>query len=89
MADKLFSEDKRFMTDNPCEEIPAGDTVSIENSQSSGLQISVRCDSGSRFDIELSPGQILGFSAGDEGAKIFLHEGDPASLLIIKPETAA
>lgn len=77
MSDKLF------------EEIPAGDVVSIEHSQSTGIHISVHCDGGSRFDIELAPGQVLGFTAGDEGAKIFLHDGDPSALLIIKPETAA
>lgn len=71
------------------DEIPAGENVSIENSLSSGLEISLVCDSGSQFDIELLPGQSLGFSGGKVAAKIFLHKGDPAGLLIIKPETAS
>jgi hypothetical protein len=76
MAPKLFAE------------IPAGETVSIENSQSAELQISLLCNSGSQFAIELLPGQIMGFSADGTGAKLFLHEGDPKGLVIVSPESA-
>lgn len=70
------------------DEIPGGETVSIENSKDVGLQIRLVCNSGSEFNFELLPEQALGFTADREGAKIFLVEGDPKSLLIIKPETA-
>jgi hypothetical protein len=68
------------------EKISAGEQASIENTQSASLTISVISDSGCQVEIELMPGQVLGFSAGDADAKIVLHHGDPAGLLIIKPE---
>jgi hypothetical protein len=76
------------MTRTLFDEIPAGETVSIENSKDAGLKLRLVCNSGSEFNFELLPGQALGFTADREGAKIFLVEGDPKSLLIIKPETA-
>lgn len=71
------------------DEIHAGDTVSIENSDKSELQISLICQSGCQFDFELLPGQSMGFSAGAVGAKIVLRKGNPSGLLLIKPETAS
>ncbi len=77
------------MTHHLFDEIHAGDTVSIENSDKSELQISVICHSGCQFDFELLPGQSLGFSADGMGAKVVLRKGNPAGLLMIKPETAS
>ena len=71
------------------ETISAGETASIENIHSEKLSISLICISGCRVDIELAPGQVLGFSAGSSDAKVVLHHGDPANLLIIKPESAS
>lgn len=71
------------------DEIPGGERVSILNSQTMGIQISLVSNSGSQFDLELLPGQSLGFSADQMGAKILLNRGDPAGLLIIKPESAS
>lgn len=76
------------MTRTLFDEIPGGETVSIENSKEAGLKLRLVCNSGSEFNFELLPGQALGFSADEEGAKIFLQKGDPEGLLIIKPETA-
>ena len=71
------------------DEIPGGERVSIENCQSTGIQISVICNSGCQFDLELLPGQSLGFSADQMGARILLNKGDPEGLLIIQPESAS
>ena len=68
------------------EKISAGEQATIENTQSASLTISVISDSGCQVELELLPGQVLAFSAGDADAKIVLHQGDPAGLLIIKPE---
>jgi hypothetical protein len=68
------------------EKISAGEQASIENTHSTALALSVISDNGCQVEIELMPGQVLGFSAGDTDAKIVLHHGDPAGLLIIKPE---
>lgn len=76
------------MTHDLFDEIQAGDTVSIENTDKSGLHISLICNGGSHLEIELLPGQSLGFSAGATGAKVVLHKGNPEGLLVIKPETA-
>lgn len=71
------------------ETISAGDTASIENTHSEALSISIICNNDCRVDIELAPGQALGFSTGSSDAKVVLHHGDPANLLIIKPESAS
>ena len=69
--------------------IKSGQTASIENTHSEELSISLICINGCRVDIELAPGQVLEFSAGSSDAKVVLHHGDPANLLIIKPESAS
>ena len=71
------------------ETIGAGDTASIENTHSEALSISIICSNDCRVDIELAPGQVLGISSGSSDAKVVLHHGDPANLLIIKPESAS
>lgn len=71
------------------ETISAGDTASIENTHSEKLSISIICSKYCRMDIELAPGQVLGFTAGDSDAEVVLHQGDPANLLIIKPDSAS
>jgi hypothetical protein len=71
------------------EPILAGELASIENTLSSPLSISLVCDNGSHVDLELLPGQVLGFCAGDANAKLVLHEGDAAGLRVIKPESAS
>lgn len=69
--------------------ISAGDTASIENTHSEASAISLVCSSCCRVDMELAPGQVLEFTAGSSDAKVVLHHGDPANLLIIKPESAS
>lgn len=69
--------------------ISAGETAGIENTHTEKLSISLICDNDCRVSVELMPGQILEFSAGSSNAKVVLHHGDPAKLLIIKPESAS
>ncbi|MFC6673857.1 hypothetical protein [Marinobacterium aestuariivivens] len=69
--------------------IGAGEMASIENTHSEELSISLICSDGCQLDFELAPGQILELSAGRLDAKVVLHHGDPANLLIIKPESAS
>jgi len=71
------------------ETISAGDTASIENTHSAALSISIICSNDCEVDIELAPGQALGLTTGSSDAKVVLHHGDPANLLIIKPESAS
>ena len=71
------------------ETISAGDTASIEKIHSEELSISLICNDDCRVDIELAPGQVLQITAGSSDAKLVLHHGDPANLLIIKPESAS
>lgn len=74
---------------NSVEKVAAGEKASIENVQATALAISLISDSGCNFEIELMPGQVLGFEAGTSDAQVVLHHGDPAGLLIIKPELAS
>lgn len=69
--------------------ISAGDTASIENTHLDAIAISLVCSSCCQVDMELAPGQVLEFTAGSSDAKVVLHHGDPANLLIIKPESAS
>lgn len=71
------------------EKVAAGEKASIENTQSTALSISLISDSGCNFDIELMPGQVIAFGAGNSDAQVILHQGNPAALLIIKPELAS
>lgn len=66
----------------------AGEKISIENTQSSPLAISVECANGCQIALDLLPGQSLGFSPGEADATLTLRDGDPAGLLLIRPETA-
>ena len=71
------------------ETIGAGEVANIENTHSEKLSISLHGGKGCRVSIELAPGQVVEFCAGDSEAKVVLHHGDPANLLIIKPESAS
>lgn len=71
------------------ERIGAGESASIENTHTAKLSISLFCGDACRVDIDLGPGQVLEFTAGNSDAKVVLHHGDPANLLIIKPESAS
>lgn len=71
------------------EQFSAGESASIENTHSENLSISLHCGKECRVDIELAPGQVVEFNAGNSEAKVVLHHGDPARLLIIKPESAS
>ena len=71
------------------ETISAGEVASIENTHSEAMSISLICSNDCRVGIELVPGQVLEFAAGSAEAKVVLHHGDPAKLLIIKPESAS
>lgn len=69
------------------EKIPAGEKASITNNGKKSLVISISSEGGCNLAMELLPGQTIGFEAGETSASVALHEGDPANLLIIKPET--
>ena len=71
------------------EKVMAGETASIENTHSAALSISLSSEDGYKFDLELAPGQILGFTAGTVCAGLTLHHGDPAGLRVIKPGLSA
>lgn len=71
------------------EEIFSNETVSIENIDKTPLSVKLISDKGCHVEIELRPGQVMGFSTGDANAKILLLSGDPANLLVIRPEAAS
>ena len=71
------------------EKIGSNETASIENTGLENLSVSFVCTNGCRMDLELAPRQVVEFTAGSSEAKIVLHQGDPSSLLIIKPESAS
>lgn len=77
------------MSSNKIEMILAGEHASIENTQAAALPVSFITADGCQFEMELMPGQMVGFTAGKTDAKIVLRGGDPAGLLIIKPESAS
>lgn len=72
-----------------CEKFMAGETASIENIHSRALSISLNCEDGSKLTLELAPGQVIGFTAGQCNAELLLHDGDPSCLRVIKPENAS
>jgi hypothetical protein len=67
------------------EKVMAGETASIENIHASALSISLSSEDGCKVAIDLAPGQVLGFTAGNANAELTLHDGDPAGLRVIKP----
>lgn len=71
------------------EQLFAGETVSIENTELEPLSISLASDTGCHLEFELMSGQVLSFSTGNENAKILLLHGNPAGLLVIRPEAAS
>ena len=71
------------------EKFMAGETASIENIHSRALSISLNGEDGSKVTLELAPGQIIGFTAGQCNAELTLHEGDSSCLRVIKPENAS
>lgn len=79
------------MSDNTevFEELFSNETVSIENIGKTPLSITLVSDKGSHAEIELMPGQVMGFSTGDANAKILILSGDPSNLLVIRPEAAS
>jgi hypothetical protein len=76
------------MPSDKFEQINAGETASIENTKAKPLALSVTCDNGCEIKLELQPGQILSFSAGEANAELALHDGDASALRIIKPGAA-
>lgn len=71
---------------NSFEEFWPGDTVSIENTREGELPISITLANGARLQMGLAPGQMIEFATGDSDARIMVHEGDAADLLIVRPE---
>ncbi|WP_166256446.1 hypothetical protein [Marinobacter salicampi] len=71
------------------ETVRAGDNASIENTASEKLSISLLCSDACRVNLDLEPGQVVKVSAGSSDMTIVLHNGDPAKLLIIRPEPAS
>lgn len=78
-----------IQTVEPYERISAGDTVSIENTQSCILSIGLISDNGFHLEMQLMPRQVVGFSTGNDDIKIILHDGEPNDLLVIRPESAS
>lgn len=73
--------------DNVFEELRSGDTVAIENTRNSEISISIVTGDDARVNMALAAGQVLDFTAGASSARIILREGDPAALLLVKPDT--
>jgi hypothetical protein len=69
--------------------ISSGERASVENVTKTALSISLLGSNGASIELDLLPGQIIGLSAGSDETRILLHEGDPAGLLVIKPESAS
>lgn len=69
------------------EELRPHDTVGIENTRDAELSISILAADGARLNMALAPGQVIEFSTGASDAKIILRDGDPAGLLVVKPDT--
>ncbi|MDY6984203.1 MAG: hypothetical protein SV422_14050 [Pseudomonadota bacterium] len=72
-----------------CEKFMAGETASIENIHSRALSISLNGEDGGKLTLELAPGQVISFTAGQCNAELLLHDGDPSCLRVIKPENAS
>lgn len=70
------------------EKISAGEKASIENTKSQPLAVSLQSDSGCCVEIDLAPGQVLTFAAGEVDAKVILPQGNPSGLLIVRPSTS-
>ena len=73
----------------PSETIFPGEKITIENTHSAALSLQFESSNGCLLDLDLLPGQVLGFAAGDVEAKVILLNGDPAGLLLIRPESAS
>lgn len=73
--------------ENVFEELRSGDTVAIENTRNSEISLSIMTGDDARLNMALAPGQVLDFTAGASDARIILREGDPAALLVVKPDT--
>jgi hypothetical protein len=71
------------------EKFMAGESASIENIHSNALSISLNGEDGSKLALDLAPGQVITFTAGQCNAELTLHQGDPACLRVIKPENAS
>ena len=71
------------------EKVMAGETATIENTHTAALSISLATEDGCKVELELAPGQVLGFTAGQTSAQLTLNGGDPAGLRVIKPENAS
>jgi hypothetical protein len=69
------------------EKVMAGETASIENIHARALSISLNSEDGCKVQLDLAPGQVLGFTAGNANVDLTLHNGDPAGLRVIKPGT--
>ena len=91
----LKSDEEQAIMESPMNKSPktepilAGEKATIENTQSSALSVSLFSNDGSEFEIEMMPGQIVGVSAGSADIQVVLHKGDPAGLLIIRPQSAS
>ncbi|MGQ9424428.1 hypothetical protein ACXYTJ_00590 [Gilvimarinus sp. F26214L] len=68
------------------EALHPGDTVVLENTADAALSIDLVSDDGCNVKLDLAAGQQLEFSAGGSHARVILRNGDPAALLVIKPE---
>lgn len=70
------------------ETIFPGDRASIENTSQSKVAIKLVSDNGYQVEIELEPGQIIGFTSGPAEADVIITKGEAEKILIIKPQVA-
>ncbi len=73
--------------ENVFEELRPGDSVVLENTRKSEISISIVTADDARLNMALAPGQVVEFTSGAQSARIILREGDPAALLVVKPDT--
>lgn len=73
--------------ENVFDELRPGDAVVLENTRKTEIAISIVTADETRLDMALVSGQVVEFTCGAQNARIILREGDPAALLIVKPDT--
>lgn len=71
------------------ETILSGDKANIENTGKSKVALKLVSSDGYQVEIELEPGQVIGFTSGPANVEVIITNGEPEKILIIKPEAAS